>query len=70
MPLIYELTGLNFGIDIKSVTPYFTIIVATLLVSKIPTLALKKISISPKKLKVISFTRIEDVIKILFKEQG
>ena len=48
MPLIYELTGLNFGIDFKSVTPYFTIIVATLLVSKIPTLALKKISISPK----------------------
>ena len=48
MPLIYELTGLNFGIDIKSVTPYFTIIVATLLVSKIPTLALKKISISSK----------------------
>ena len=29
-----------------------------------------KISISPKKLKVISFPRIEDVIKILFKEQG
>ena len=48
MPLIYELTDLNLGIDIKSATPYFTIIVAILLVSKIPTLALKKISISPK----------------------
>ena len=48
MPLIYELTDLNLDIDIKSATPYFTIIVAILLVSKIPTLALKKISISPK----------------------
>ena len=48
MPLIYELTNLNLGIDFKNATPYLTIIVAILLVSKIPTLALKKISISPK----------------------
>ena len=48
MPLIYELTDLNIGIDIKSMTPYLTISIAILLVSKIPTLALKKISISPK----------------------
>jgi CDP-diacylglycerol---serine O-phosphatidyltransferase len=48
MPLIYELTNLNFGIDIKNVTPYLTIFIAILLVSKVPTLALKKISISPK----------------------
>jgi len=42
------LTNLNFGYDIKNVTPYLTIIVAVFLVSKVPTLALKKISISPK----------------------
>ena len=48
MPLIYELTNLNFGIEIKKITPYFTILVAIMLVSKVPTLALKKISISPK----------------------
>ena len=48
MPLIYDLTDLNIGIDIKSITPYLTISIAILLVSKIPTLALKKISISPK----------------------
>ena len=48
MPLIYELTNLNFGYDIKNLTPYLTVIVALLLVSKVPTLALKKISISPK----------------------
>ena len=33
--------------DIK-IVPYFTILIAILLVSKIPTLSLKKISISPK----------------------
>jgi len=48
MPLIYDLTNLNFGVDVKNLTPYLTVIVAILLVSKIPTLALKKISISPK----------------------
>ena len=48
MPLIFEISGLNFNIDIKSLTPYFTALVAILLVSKIPTLSLKKISISPK----------------------
>ena len=48
MPLIYELTDLNISLEIKKFTPYFTILIAILLVSKIPTLALKKISISPK----------------------
>ena len=48
MPLIYELTNLNIGLDIKKFTPYLTVIIAILLVSKIPTLALKKISISPR----------------------
>jgi len=48
MPLIYELTNLNLTVNIKNFTPYLTIIVAVLLVSKIPTLALKKISISSK----------------------
>ena len=48
MPLIYELTNLNLGLEIKNLTPYFTVLVAILLVSKIPTLALKKISVSSK----------------------
>ena len=48
MPLIYELTNLHVGLDVKKLTPYLTIAVAILLVSKIPTLSLKKISISPK----------------------
>ena len=48
MPLIYELTNINFDFDLKKIVPYFTILVAIMLVSKIPTLALKRISISPK----------------------
>ena len=48
MPLIYELTNLSIGFDIKKFTPYLTVLIAILLVSKIPTLSLKKISISPK----------------------
>ena len=48
MPLIYELTDFNLKLDIKKFTPYFTILIAFLLVSKIPTLSFKKISISSK----------------------
>ena len=45
-PLIYELTDINLNFDMKSLTPFLTITIALLLVSKIPTLSLKKISIS------------------------
>ena len=48
MPLIYDLSELKFNLNIKSLTPYFTVLVALLLVSKIPTLSFKKISISSK----------------------
>jgi len=48
MPLIFELADLKFKFDIKDLTPYFTTLIAFLLVSKLPTLSLKKVSISPK----------------------
>ena len=47
-PLIYELSDLKFDFNIREVTPYLTILIALLLVSKIPTLIIKKISISSK----------------------
>ena len=47
-PLIYELTEFNFNLNIKSFTPFLTVLIALLLVSKIPTPSLKKISISSK----------------------
>jgi CDP-diacylglycerol---serine O-phosphatidyltransferase len=48
MPLIYELADLNLVFDFKYITPYLTVVIAILLVSKVPTLSLKKISTSPK----------------------
>ena len=48
MPLIYELTDLNLGFEVKKITPFLTVVIAILLVSKVPTLSFKKISISPK----------------------
>ena len=48
MPLIFELANLNLNFNFKQFTPYLTILIAILLVSKVPTLSLKKISISPK----------------------
>ncbi len=48
MPLVVELSGINLNFDVRILAPFFTILIAVLLVSKIPTLSLKKISISPK----------------------
>ena len=48
MPLIYELSDLSLNINLTKITPYLTCFIALLLVSKIPTLSLKKITISSK----------------------
>ena len=48
MPLICKVTGLNINLNIKQFTPYLTVLIAILLVSKIPTLSLKKMSISQR----------------------
>ena len=48
IPLIYELSNFDFDLNLRFVTPYLTIFIALLLVSKIPTLSLKKITISSK----------------------
>ena len=48
MPLIYELSNFQFNYNIKTIVPYFNLSVAVLLISKIPTFALKKVSINPK----------------------
>ena len=48
LPLIYELTDFSFNFEVRQFTPFLTILIALLLVSKIPTLSFKKISISSK----------------------
>ncbi len=47
-PLIFELSALSLNIDVRSLTPFLTVLIALLLVSKIPTPSLKKITISSK----------------------
>ncbi len=66
MPLVYELSNLNFNFDIKKLTPFLTIIIALLLVSKIPTLSLKKISISSKTTILLLLTSGIIFIALLF----
>ena len=45
LPLIYELSELNFNINIKALTPYLMVFASILLISKIPTFSMKKIKI-------------------------
>ena len=42
MPLIYELTEFNLKLDVKSFTPYLTVLIALLLVSKVTNIIFKK----------------------------
>ena len=44
-PLIFDLSNFSTLIDLKIITPYFMVLVSILLISKIPTLSFKKISI-------------------------
>ena len=44
-PLMFELSNFSNLINLKSITPYFMVIVSVLLISKIPTFSFKKISI-------------------------
>ena len=46
-PLVLELTELNFSININYLVPLFTLVIAVLLISKIPTYSFKKIKIKP-----------------------
>ena len=48
MPLIYELTDLNIGLDIKKFTPYLTVLIAIAFSEQNSYFIFKKISISPK----------------------
>jgi len=65
-PLIYELTDFNLNLNVKSLTPFLTVLIALLLVSKIPTLSLKKISISPKTTVFLLLTIGIIIIALLF----
>ena len=48
LPLIFELSNFSSLMSLKIITPYLTIIVSLLLISKLPTYSFKKISIKRK----------------------
>ena len=48
MPLIFDLSSFNIGYEVKNLTPYLSIVVSILLISKIPTFSFKKIAIQRK----------------------
>ncbi len=66
MPLIYELSNLNYNLNIKGFSPFLTILIAFLLVSKIPTFSFKKISISSKTTIFLLLTIGMTFISLLF----
>ena len=65
-PLINELSEFNIYFSLKNFTPYLTVLIALLLVSKIPTLSLKKISISSKTTVFLLLTAGIIFISLLF----
>ena len=66
LPLVYELSELKFNVDIKSTTPYFIVIVALLLISKIPTFSLKKIKVSSQLSIFLLFGIVVVFISLIF----
>ena len=66
LPLVYELSELKFNLDIKSTTPFIVVIVALLLISKIPTFSLKKIKISSQLTIFLLFGIVIIFISLIF----
>ena len=66
LPLVYELSELNFNLNVKSLTPFFVVIVALLLISKIPTFSLKKIKISSQLSIFLLFGIVVTFISLIF----
>ena len=48
MPLVFELSNFGQFYDLSPISPFLTILVSILLISKIPTFSFKKISIQPR----------------------
>ena len=65
-PLIFELSNFNISFDLSLIAPYLTILIALLLISKIPTFSFKKISIQPKVTVFILFGIGISLICIMF----
>ena len=66
LPLIYELSDLEKIFNLRQFTPYLTIIISLLLISKFPTFSFKKISIPPKLTILILFGVGTSFVSLMF----
>jgi len=66
LPLVYELSELKFNLGIKNMAPFFVVIVALLLISKIPTFSLKKIKVSSQLSIFLLFVIVVVFISLIF----
>ena len=66
LPLVYELSELKFNLGIKNMTPFLVVIVALLLISKIPTFSLKKIKVSSQLSIFLLFGIVVVFISLIF----
>ena len=66
LPLIFDLTNVTFFSNSKIIAPYLVVIVAILLISKIPTFSFKKISIKPKLTIFILFGMAVSFVSLVF----
>jgi len=66
LPLIYELSELQLNLDIKKFTPYMVVLVAILLISKVPTFSLKKIKISSQLTIFLLFGIVVIFVSLIF----
>jgi len=66
LPLVYELSELKFNLGIKNMAPFFVVIVALLLISKIPTFSLKKIKVSSQLSIFLLFGIVVVFISLIF----
>jgi CDP-diacylglycerol---serine O-phosphatidyltransferase len=66
LPLVYELSELKVNVDFKSMTPFFVLFVALLLISKVPTFSLKKIKISSQLTIFLLFGIVIIFISLIF----
>ncbi len=66
IPLIYSLAELDLNFSLISITPYLTLIVSILLISKLPTFSFKKIKIKPAITVFILLTTVISLVSLIF----
>jgi|TARA_B110000881_G_C18587767_1_gene525939 CDP-diacylglycerol--serine O-phosphatidyltransferase len=66
LPLTFDLTEYNLNYEVAKMTPYLTVFIAFLLISKTPTFSFKKISINPRLTIFILFIICVSFLSLIF----